>query len=63
MADSDRGARKERLRALRPVAMDDTPYGQRVIRERETRLARYGVVTQMIDIGTRSDAEPCRPAA
>jgi len=54
---------EERLRALRPVAMDDTPYGQRVIRERETRLARYGMVTQMIDIGTRSDAEPRRPAA
>ena len=46
---------EERLRALRPVAMDDTPYGQRVIRERETRLARYGMVTQMIDIGTAAN--------
>lgn len=40
------------LRALRPVDMADTPYAERLMREREKRLARYGVATQMIDIGS-----------
>jgi hypothetical protein len=43
---------EERLRRLAPVDMAQTPIAELILREREQRLARYGIATQQIDLGS-----------
>ncbi len=39
------------LRELKPVDLARSPIGELIVRERDARLARYGVATQAIDLG------------
>ena len=40
----------EEVRRIQPVDIAQTPIGAAIVRERERKLARYGVATQMIDL-------------
>jgi len=40
------------IRKLKPIDLAASPVGELLLRERESRLARYGVATQMIDLAS-----------
>jgi len=43
---------ENRLKKLKPVDVANTKIGELILRERQQRIERYGVATQMIDLGS-----------
>jgi len=46
---------EDQLRRLKPIDIAQTPLAELILREREAKLARYGAVSQLLDLGSATN--------